>query len=471
MNLLKQRVFMFLRGFAVWFILNYLKFWAKLALFLHKPYIIGIAGSAGKSSARNALLAVLRDYKRVKAVTGNSETGVPLGLLGIDLTGYSPADWKDALLKAPKGINTLKNIDYLIVEMGIDDPNPPKNMDYLLSIIKPNLSISLNVAGPHLQQFEKTLLKASKVIQKNPEKRMDFILKKMAEEDTKIITKSGCKVGIYNNDNEYVKNAIEKKKLFATKLLTFGKNKKNDISYINYDITTRRTKLSYYVNNKEFELIFRKFILPPAYMETFASVILACLNLNLSLSQIKSSLETNFSLPKGRASVFEGYKNSTLIDSTYNAPTSAVLSFLDMLMLLKQKTSKTTVAVLGDMRELGDQAKIEHERVGKRLLKTVDYVYLVGPLTKEFILPVLKKAVGKKGATVKKVEWYKNAVQLGLHLKEEVESDSIILFKGSQNTIYLEEAVKFLLLNPQDIKKLTRQEEYWIKTKQDFFNI
>lgn len=177
MNLLKEKVSVLLRGFAIWFILNYLKFWAKLALFFHKPYIIGIAGSAGKSSARNALLAVLKDYKRVKAVTGNSETGVPLGLLGIDLKGYSPSDWKEALLKAPRGLNTLKNIDYLIVEMGIDDPNPPKNMEYLLSIVKPDLAISLNVAGPHLQQFEKTLSKAPKTVKKDPEKKDGLYIK------------------------------------------------------------------------------------------------------------------------------------------------------------------------------------------------------------------------------------------------------------------------------------------------------
>lgn len=293
----------------------------------------------------------------------------------------------------------------------------------------------------------------------------------MAQEDTKIITSSGCKVGIYNSDNEYVKNAIEKRKFSGTKLLTFGESKKNDISYINYDITTRRTKLSFLVNDKTFELIFRKFILPPAYMETFAAVIMSCLQLNLTLSQIKTSLENNFSLPKGRAGVFEGYKNSTLIDSTYNAPTLAVLSFLDMLSLLKQKTSKPTIAVLGDMRELGSQAEIEHTKVADKLLKTVDYAYLVGPLTKEFILPKLKEKAGKKNVSIKKVEWYKNAVQLGLHLKEELPEDAIILFKGSQNTIYLEEAVKFLLTNPQEIKLLTRQEDYWIKTKQDFFNI
>jgi hypothetical protein len=70
-----------------------------------------------------------------------------------------------------------------------------------------------------------------------------------------------------------------------------------------------------------------------------------------------------------------------------------------------------------------------------------------------------------------KVEWYKNAIQAGLHIKEEMPENAIILVKGSQNTLYLEEAIKFLLESQNDIKSLTRQEDYWMKIKQDYFSV
>ena len=41
----------------------------------------------------------------------------------------------------------------------------------------------------------------------------------------------------------------------------------------------------------------------------------------------------------------------------------------------------------------------------------------------------------------------------------------IILFKGSQNTIFLEEAVKRFLKNSEDIQHLTRQSDWWLKKK------
>jgi hypothetical protein len=46
----------------------------------------------------------------------------------------------------------------------------------------------------------------------------------------------------------------------------------------------------------------------------------------------------------------------------------------------------------------------------------------------------------------------------------------IILFKGSQNTIFLEEAVKQVLANKEDAKHLTRQSEWWMQKKSYLYN-
>src|SRR5581483_12114922 len=112
-------------------------------------------------------------------------TGIPLGILGIVPQSYKYSAWLKMLISAPFGVNHLKNTKYLIVEMGIDDPYPPKNMSYLLSIIKPKIAISLNVSvknstPSHAMQFEK-LLKGALVLDKH-----EFLLTEMAKEDTKI---------------------------------------------------------------------------------------------------------------------------------------------------------------------------------------------------------------------------------------------------------------------------------------------
>ncbi len=457
-----------MRNFAVWCVLYYLRFWARLALYIHKPYVIGVAGSVGKSSTRNALFAVLKDYFLVKVVSGNSETGIPLGILGIEIDGFNKKNWLKTLLKAPVRIFNLKGIQYLVVEMGIDDPEPPKNMSYLLTIIKPDMAIDLNATATHTLQFEKLL-------QKKYKNSLDFLVGKIAQEDSKIITNGYTKIGIYNSDDHLLSKNIEKNADRATvTLLTFGKEKKNTISFNGYDISLKRTKFTYLVNSRQkrstLELSFSDMLLPPVSQEGFGAVILACHALGLSYSQIKESLEKNFALPKGRSTLLKGIKNSIIIDSSYNSSKSTVLSFLSLLKILKNKTKKPTVFLMGDMRELGNEAKGEHEEVAHAIAKCVDQLYCVGPLTQEYIVPVVKSYSGRKNRT-QNVVWYKNAVQAGLHLKEELPQDAIILVKGSQNTLYLEEAIKFMLDNSADVKYLTRQENFWLNTKQNFFSV
>lgn len=457
-----------MRELLVWAVLYYLRFWAKIALALHNPYIIGVAGSVGKSSTRNALHAVLKEYFEVKVVAGNSETGVPLGILGVTINGFTKRNWLGVMFKAARGINNLSRTKYLIVEMGIDDPYPPKNMSYLLTIVKPNMSIDLNATATHTQQFEK-------VLKKHTRDNLEYILGKIAEEDSKIITNGYTKVGIYNNDDGRLKAKIEPKvKRDAMTLLTFGSDKANAIYYLDYQITTKKTKFVYGVTTSKgervLEISFNGMLLPPASRESFASVILACHALGLRYTQIIESLEKNFTIPKGRSSVFPGIKNSLIIDSSYNSSKSTVLSFLDLLLDLKKRTSRPTVFLMGDMRELGNESRREHEEVAHRIAEVVDELYCVGPQTQEFVIPIVKKKVGRRNRT-KKVEWYKNAIQAGLHMKEELPRDAIVLVKGSQNTLYLEEAVKFLLENQNNVKDLTRQEDFWLKTKQNFFSI
>ena len=95
-----------MKNIFIWMLLYYLRFFARLSLSINKPKIIGITGSVGKSSARNAIYAALKDYFKVKMIKeGNSETGVPLGILGIDPGHYQMTDWLRVIFLSPFKIN------------------------------------------------------------------------------------------------------------------------------------------------------------------------------------------------------------------------------------------------------------------------------------------------------------------------------------------------------------------------------
>lgn len=443
-------------------VLTYLRFFAKKALKEHQPTIIGIAGSVGKTSTRNAIEAILSDHFPTKSV-GNSETGIPLGILGMKPESYSKLNWLQMLFRSPFNINQLKGTKYLIAEMGIDEPFPPKNMEYLLTILKPHIALSLNAQATHTQQFEAALSKEQ--LRLKSEEKLAILIDKIAEEDTKIITDSGARIGIYNADDLILTKHILKKNPDSTKLLSFGDKNTNDISYGLTTVNITGSSFQLYLKTgekrEEITLTFPQYVLPKEYREVFAVAILASLQTGLSLKQIASSLEKNYNLPKGRSSLFSGINDSVIIDSTYNASKASVLAFLNLANTLKKETDRPLVMILGDMRELGDEAGIEHKEIGEKLIGIIDHMYMVGPLTREFILPIVQE----KETQFKEIRWFDKATRVGEYMKDNLPKNAIVLAKGSQNTIYLEEAVKMILADKKDVKNLCRQDEFWKKQK------
>ena len=451
--------------------LTYLRFFARKALTEHNPTIIGIAGSVGKSGAAHALFSVLKLHGPTKLV-GNSETGIPLGILGLQPKDYTVADWLRMLIAAPQGINHLQGTKYLIAEMGIDEPFPPKNMGYLLTILKPDIAVVLNESATHSQQFEKVLRQAQDKLSLTDEEKLKLLIEKIAEEDCRIITESDCKIGIYNADDTNINDVIArsettKQSLKKTQLLSFGKRNDNTVSYKDYEINTSSTSFSFrstmkQFNNETITVSFPGLILPREYEQTLAAVIAVAGLLDAPRETLLKGLQS-FSLPAGRSSLLTGINNSKIIDSSYNASKAAMVAFLEMMHTLKKKTKRPIVFLFGDMRELGDEAKIEHEAVAQKLVGIVDYLYLVGPLTQKYVLPSFPDAPGTY--SLKEVRWFLNSKYAGEYLKDHIPANALVLVKGSQNTIFLEEAIRYILANKEDEKRLTRQSAFWLEIK------
>jgi hypothetical protein len=84
---------------------------------------------------------------------------------------------------------------------------------------------------------------------------------------------------------------------------------------------------------------------------------------------------------------------------------------------------------------------------------------------KEFGIPAAEEA----GMVLNEnLYWFENGRQLSFHINEVVERNAIVLFEGSQNTVFLEYAVKELCANkdPQYIlTHIPRMSKDWADIK------
>ncbi len=76
--------------FLVRLYLGYLRFFSRLQLRKINPTVIGVGGSSGKTSTSHLIAEILSTKYKVKQSKGkNSETGIPLSILDIDMQEYS----------------------------------------------------------------------------------------------------------------------------------------------------------------------------------------------------------------------------------------------------------------------------------------------------------------------------------------------------------------------------------------------
>ena len=430
----------------------YLRFFAKLQIKKINPLIIGVGGASGKTSLSNFIYIVLRNKYKVRQGKGkNSETGIPLDILGLHIDNYSNSEWLKVILLAPLKILTDWNkYDVYIAEMGIDSPLEPKNMSYLLKIIRPKIGVLTNISFEHSVYFDPL------VDIKNFQEREENILNLTSAQESLILTsleKEGT--AILNIDDESIRKNKDK---IVAQILTISKEDKNADFYIdNVKNFVDEFLVHFNYKNKKYELKIDN-PLPEHFAYSFVLALAIGITCSIDIKEAIRYLQRDFALPPGRMGVFKGIKDTVVIDSSYNNAT--LTPILDLLAFIKDiGKQRRRIGIIGDMRELGTMSKALHEEVARKILDTLDIVILIGPLSQQYILPILRKNDFK-------VSSFLNFTSSKSTILEIIRPKDMILVKGSQNTLFLERAVEMLLENSKDKEKLCRRGDYWDKIRE-----
>lgn len=410
------------------FIYFVLASYARKVITKHHPFVIGVTGSVGKTSTKEAIYQVLADeYKgAVRKTAGNlnAEIGIPLTILGYASTPDKLA-WPFFLISAYFRTLAKNYPKYLVLEMGVEHKGDIK---YFGSIIESNIGIITSAAPVHLANFKNAAeLTKEKISLLEEVSRPGKVVVNADDENlAKLEDERIISVGIDNKNADF-------------RALNISSN----LEGTDYRIVT--TGQNIMIKSK---LIGRQCI----YSELVAFAIGQYLGIQ-SL-KIKKSLEKLLPV-NGRMKFIDGRDNIKIIDDTYNANPASVKAALDAISSIE--ISKRKVIILGNMNELGSYEGDAHFEVGAYARERVDLAIFVGPNAD-------RMAAGYRDK--KTLYIFKSRSDLMKSVDNILKAGDLVLIKASQNENYFEEVTKHLMEHPQKASELlVRQSRFWLKKK------
>jgi len=400
--------------------------------------LIVVVGSVGKTSTKRAVATLLSQRFTVRMYEGNhnTEMSVPLGILGIKYPENirSIAAWLAVFAEARRRVSGPRDVDVIVQELGTDHPG---DIAAFGAYLVPDIAIVTAITPEHMEFFG--------------------TIEAVAQEE--MSASNFSKFVLLNHDDIDGRFAdYESNPNFAT----YGLDGLADYRFEKQEFTIG---VGYSGN-----------IIAPEFPEAFAASVrvfgehsirpvMGAVAVSAKMGLLPHEIVAGISLIRpvpGRMNVLSGIGGTTIIDDSYNSSPAAAAAALQTLYLLGEAAPQR-IAVLGDMRELGASSQMEHERLGMLCdPNMLAWVVTVGPETEKYLAPVARQ----RGCQVKSV---RTAIEAGAFVRSVTREGAMILVKGSQNEIFLEETVKILCDMSEDIE-LVRQSEQWQNTKRAYFD-
>ncbi len=404
---------------------NYFRYFANRAFKKWSPRVIAITGSAGKTT----MMAMLEHEIGKRAHyshDANSAFGIPFDMLGLKGIHGSKLKWAWLIIAAPfRGLFYRHKEEFYIVEI---DGERPHETEFLAKWLKPEVTIWVSIGLSHAAQFEKEVENGN---YKNLSEAITAEFANLPQNTTKRV--------YIDAESKLMVEATAKIKAKVIPI------KKSELKkYVVYPDSTDFTygDTTFHFNHPEpRDIAFNLFVIRDlmSYLK---------LKFNPDFSGIK--------VAPGRSSYFKGIKNTSIIDSSYNAHMISMTSVLDM---AKRMHAERKWLIIGDIVDQGSLEQTEHTELAKLIAEVnPQKVILVGKRTKKYTAPELKRLGISAVATLDP----KKALE---YIEKHIRGEETLIFKGSQ---YLEWIIEKLLANPADAKNLCRREKAAVNRRKNW---
>lgn len=346
----------------------------KIAEF--RPRVVGITGSVGKTTTKEAIAAVLGQRFQI--------------------------------LKSPENINTRRGLsifilnelrpehEILVVEMAMDRFG---EIGEICQTVRPDLSVVTAITETHLEKLGSLeRIKETKA----------GILKALAADG----------IAVLNRDD---KNVVAIAKSAPGRIVWFGFDDTSDVSASEVKVNLEGTAFVLSSAGQSADLQIPWLGNGAVYAALAAAAV--GFELGLTISEVQTALIELPPIPQ-RLNLLSTPRGFWILDDSYNA---SDVSTRNALQVLAELLAKRRIAVLGDMLELGPHEAEAHRMVGKYVAPVVDILVVVGSLGK--LIGESAQAHGLK--TVYFVGGNDEAMTV-LGCKIGLQSGDIVLVKGSR---------------------------------------
>lgn len=302
--------------------------------------VVGITGSVGKTSTKEALGNALSKVGETHKTVGNlnNHIGLPLTLSRL------PA-----------------SAEYAVLEMGM---NHAGEIDILSKLGRPHVAMITTVEAVHLEFFNS--------------------VEGIADAKAEIfagIEPNGT--GILFRDNPHYERLRRHADAAGVgRILTFGEHEDADIRLLDCSLHTSCSAASVQIGSQTFDYCIGA---PGRHWVMNSLAVLSAVRA-LGLDPVAASATfAEARAPRGRGAYREialpDGQTAGMIDESYNASPASVRAAIAVLSRAGKKSGGRRIAVLGDMLELGATAEDMHAGLARDLVAGgIDRVYCCGPL-------------------------------------------------------------------------------------------